>query len=422
MSGRAARSGSTIVNNSPRQNKQYRTQQPSSLPEGYWNDLQKIHQMHVSYPGHGIDMEAARKAFQSGVEEKFLKAVRKLRDKQQVYEEYRNITRQNALTCLELAYPGCDADKEKLQAWCEKHHPSTDDNDIMWEDMMDGLRNKDALFFRDRSHPNVQELDALDLDYPGWERDLQEALDAHCSRPALLFPDMLHMLKEKQNMYVGNESHWRLQKLRDLDISYPHHEKDIQQIKEWHIRNADNAKNAKLFEEVLDAMREEQQLFLDMMGETNKDSVRLVDTVPFDSDTETTCSTQAKGSFYGIEVLQEANEMEKLYESISQALNVLAGQKHRLAVERSTDSSLTEPSSQKGDSKQDTEAIALCEDHQRIDFGKCSSCDSRSKTHAFVPCGHLCVCASCAHNILRDTSCCPICRSDSSLVMRVKVT
>jgi hypothetical protein len=32
--------------------------------------------------------------------------------------------------------------------------------------MLDGLRNKDAIFFRNRSHPNVKALDAMDLDYP----------------------------------------------------------------------------------------------------------------------------------------------------------------------------------------------------------------------------------------------------------------
>jgi hypothetical protein len=227
---------------------------------------------------------------------------------------------------LELAYPGCEMDKQKLQAWREEHPPN-DDNDKVFHNMLDGLRNKDAIFFRNRSHPNVKALDALDLDHLGWERDFQAEMDVHCCLPALLFPDKLHMMKEKQNVFVGNKSHRRLQKLYDLQLTYPDHDKDLEQIEEWHIHNADNAKKSLLFEEALDAMREQQQLF----QETTKDassSLRLINTVPLDSDMD----TDMEGSFYGIP-LKEASKMEKFCKSINISLNGLASQKEKLFAE-----------------------------------------------------------------------------------------
>ena len=82
------------------------------LPDQYWKDLHKIA---LSYPGHEYDLKDADSAFRSADEELFLKAVRKLRDKQSVFEEYRTAMRQNQLASLEIAYPGCEQDKEKLK-------------------------------------------------------------------------------------------------------------------------------------------------------------------------------------------------------------------------------------------------------------------------------------------------------------------
>ena len=45
----------------------------------------------------------------------------------------------------------------------------------------------------------------------------------------------------------------------------------------------------------------------------------------------------------------------------------------------------------------------------------CSLCFVGTKTHLAVPCGHLCVCESCATSLNLK---CPICRATASLVMR----
>jgi hypothetical protein len=225
------------------------------------------------------------------------------------------------------------------------------------------------------------------------------------------------MMKEKPNVFVGNKSHWRLQKLYDLQLTYPDHDKDLEQIKEWHVqKNADNAKNSLLFEEALDAMREQQQLFLEATKDASS-SLQLVNTIPLDSSTD----LDVKGSFYGI-ALKEANKMEQYYKSINKNLNGLASQKEKL---------FTEPfivQSKQGVCSKQEERVDVelpykhsLSDHG-IDFGKCYSCATGRKTHMFVPCGHLSVCGSCAERMLRDPSCCPICDSNARDVVRVKVT
>jgi len=50
----------------------------------------------------------------------------------------------------------------------------------------------------------------------------------------------------------------------------------------------------------------------------------------------------------------------------------------------------------------------------------CAICMAASKTHAFVPCGHRCVCADCGQAIVKQTlATCPICRAVVEHVLQI---
>jgi hypothetical protein len=51
----------------------------------------------------------------------------------------------------------------------------------------------------------------------------------------------------------------------------------------------------------------------------------------------------------------------------------------------------------------------------------CVVCRDNHKTHTFLPCGHRCVCASCANQILHRTRQCPICRTRCTGAVQVYV-
>ena len=57
-------------------------------------------------------------------------------------------------------------------------------------------------------------------------------------------------------------------------------------------------------------------------------------------------------------------------------------------------------------------------------LGPCVICGESPKTHLFDPCGHLCVCQSCADHVMRNpsTAFCPICRVPSAKTIRVYFT
>ena len=69
-------------------------------------------------------------------------------------------------------------------------------------------------------------------------------------------------------------------------------------------------------------------------------------------------------------------------------------------------------------------ARALVEAHDAAaaveeDDLSCRVCMDGEGSHAFVPCGHRCVCESCAAHFMSGTRKCPICNSDSTQTMRV---
>eukprot|EP00930_Biecheleria_cincta_P064272 TRINITY_DN4982_c2_g1_i1.p1 TRINITY_DN4982_c2_g1~~TRINITY_DN4982_c2_g1_i1.p1 ORF type:complete len:519 (-),score=40.76 TRINITY_DN4982_c2_g1_i1:52-1608(-) len=70
-------------------------------------------------------------------------------------------------------------------------------------------------------------------------------------------------------------------------------------------------------------------------------------------------------------------------------------------------------------------AISSTPNHDTSEFDEdlmCVVCLDAKKTHAFVPCGHQCVCADCAHGLLPRRSgdaTCPVCRASVSNVIQI---
>ena len=54
--------------------------------------------------------------------------------------------------------------------------------------------------------------------------------------------------------------------------------------------------------------------------------------------------------------------------------------------------------------------------------GECCVCLDKQTTHAFVPCGHLCVCSSCAELLMRVDARCPYCRARAQETCQIRFT
>ena len=54
-----------------------------------------------------------------------------------------------------------------------------------------------------------------------------------------------------------------------------------------------------------------------------------------------------------------------------------------------------------------------------VDRGGCNVCMNGSCTHAFAPCGHQCVCRTCADLIIGRSGQCPVCRADIMMALPI---
>jgi Zinc finger, C3HC4 type (RING finger) len=439
--------------------------------------LGELQSLQLYYPGHQRDYYAAQEAFDTNSIEKFHKALKKLKEKQQVYDQYRSFTRLNELAALELVYPGHEEDLQNLEQW-HLSHPPSDENDALFKDKLEGLRNKDALFFGDRSHPNIVALDGLVLTYPNWESDFQDATKVHCDQPAHQFPDKLHMLREKQRIHVGDRCHWRLQVLDKLQLTYPGWKNDLAQVEIWHLHHADTPQNTSLFAEVIEGMRDQQIIYLGWDGveqdadddddqddngasnnsESNRSSSRVAEllgstesrkktaaraAVASSNDFKTKPRTSSRSSASSSSSLASSTSSKSStndrssdsdtnaelrtgpplpsqhppyssslpYQSDRDAsINGFPATAAAAATATTNPSWLLSSPSSEGPSSTKKKPASL---------GKCIVCLSRSKTHVFVPCGHLCCCAACGTHAMETGALCPICRSDANNVYRV---
>jgi len=69
----------------------------------------------------------------------------------------------------------------------------------------------------------------------------------------------------------------------------------------------------------------------------------------------------------------------------------------------------------------DTLPIQVCQALETSpgEDGVCVVCMSSRKSHAFLPCGHMCVCGPCGQSVVRSGGTCPVCRGASSQVTQI---
>ena len=230
--------------------------------------------LELQYPGWEKDYAKARDAFRKGQRDRFIKMYRNVQAKKRLYEDYQVITRLKDLKKLQLKYPGYKKDMQKLKAWNREHPPNAESN-ALFQDKLHGLENKNNLYFGNRSHEHLIELDNIIFSYPGWEIDYEVVINAHCTAPEHLYPDAIHRMKEKENVYHGNRRHWRLRALDSLHFTYQNFEEDRVEIENWHLNNTDSPTNLLLFRKKIERMRNQEKLHLerkdkDSRQETNE--------------------------------------------------------------------------------------------------------------------------------------------------------
>merc|ERR1712130_217175 len=175
-----------------------------------------------------------------------------------------------------------------------------------------------------------------------------------------------------------------------LQLTYPGHETDLKAAEKAHT-NLPQEFDARLFE-----IQEKQKIH-----EGDRSHPRLFEldnmvmTYPnWQSDYERAQLYHLRYPELFIGKLKGMREKQRIYR----------GDLLRQEIEASTIKEKKEPQSSCDD----------LSDNNRI----CIICCQFERTHAFVPCGHLCVCENCVQVTL-ETKMCPICRQSSTQAIKV---
>lgn len=377
-----------------------------------------LSELSVEYDGWEEDLKKAlATSFES--EAQFKDIIVDIEEKQRTDLQRRSIERLSQLDKLVLTYPGHEEDAQAVEEWNLKHGQNPgDDTSEIFQEKLDGLENKQRLFKGDRTHPHIIELDSLGLSYPGWEDDYHLAIKAHCNSSKFVFQDALHSLRERQHAHDGIRSHWRLVQLDKLNLTYHGWEQDVKDVEEWHFKTSESAAANKIFAEVLEGMKDQEQIYLgwDFRLSSEESSV---DSAPTDSDTTLSSLSNVSGKHYklveeGVQIYEDTSDSlaqheERRKEVMEQRLSNPASRHHsgsKVLPPRSPKyDRYSSPEGDLGETSSPTGVGGTV-----VNIGHCVLCRTRPTSHVFVPCGHLCACAACSHKVVETTGACPICR------------
>ena len=351
-------------------------------------------------------------------------------------------SRRDSIECLrerdsaEFTYPDFEVDKataEKIFA----EYPTTH----RFHEKLTAMINKERLYRGDRSHPDIVALDETKFTYPQWEKDKEEAVKRHCGDCTLfqlgvtcrfLYNKML----KKQRMF---ENRVNVPALQDLDrayFTYTGWEKDKEFAEQYY---AEFSTTDRLHDKV-EAMKNKQRL---LSGDRSHPDIVALDSTTFDyqgweKDKEEAerrhignCTVLQLGTFHVI--FDKMKKMQGLYDSQSNMLLDFVGLDSLLPSKGPSKVDLTASSS----SFHPTKPFRNCcmktandgdwDDPLKASSkaNKCVVCLEHEPLYAFIPCGHLCVCAKCvpefdcsSNKEYREVNC-PICRKSALCVTRI---
>jgi len=207
-------------------------QKPKVAPRGRCHpELRALDALQLTYPGWQLDKQKAEEAhFGEAGLSSFVsveKQIQAMREKQAAHDAGRMHPNLAALDTVTWSYPGWQKDKESAEK-SHFYHTGAFESDIM------KMRKKQEMHNGNRSHPNLQALDALHLTYPGWQNDRAKAEWTHCEYP-LLFASDLERMEHKKQLHDGNRTHANIRALDALQLTYPGWQLDKERAEKAHI-------------------------------------------------------------------------------------------------------------------------------------------------------------------------------------------
>jgi len=412
-----------------------------------------------TYPGWVEDMKSIENeladlfwCFNSFNDVKDTRGGKKMQNRQQLYEgTCNNVVRLNN---GEFSYYGFERDKEKLV------NSFRDGSDISNE--MTVLEMKQRVHDQD-SHPLLIDIENSSFSYDAWEEDMKEAVATLFDVDSFSIYNRedetktkLTMMRKKQDISDGRCNDPYIERLNSVSFNYPSFENDKTMVLQWIIDGSDlwvetglgdMQMRQKVHEgdqsnKILSSLEKQQLTYDGWKNDTIEvKQILLLNPLCFlfsaesraqerlegmknkekmNNDDDVISSLLGSGLFTYDKFDDDRKSIIKSYgegrEAQSEIKCIILKQQIHSGIR--SHPIITAIDNAVGRDKQ-------CNDKGRILGKECVICMENPKTHTFVPCGHLSLCEECSQSPHyssigdRNTIKCPICREESSMIMKV---
>jgi len=335
------------------------------------------------------------------------------------------------LDSLSLTYPG----------WKDDVRKAIDSHQRGFEIEYDRqcISERQRMFEGDRSHPRLVALDSLKLTYPGWKRDIKEVEEKHLGISFWCvdgvnadYGALLNRLERKQSQFMNGvedmssmnpfqrqivETHW----------TYPGHEDDVKAAKQKFYVN--------LYCADLEICQIRQMIHDKDFGShpalIKLDEVRQVLSYPgYKTDMKRAKAHLSKNGYHSYE-RQKINELIEGMKNKQRAYDGPEGSDiPSKALAKTLDAASGTPTQvrRRSGPMRDLSRLSLAvpmwlrrktTKRSENQFGCCVVCLFASRTHVFVPCGHMCACQVCSQKLMKKGQKCPMCTQTASMAMEV---
>jgi len=369
--------------------------------------------------------------------------LQKMGRKESLFANRASVAALRDLDSQEFDYDGWQTDKAQAETYYVEYACSCSSADVSTDDCFShkvrGMQNKQRLHEGDRSHPDIVALDSVEFNYPGHDEDREEALRRHTGDCKSFhmggFLAHLSQMKKKQQMHDDRSSLPGLQELDNMQLTYPGCDADKALCEKYFVDYSTQSTMG-IFHRKLAAMTIKQQLY---EGDRQSDpNIRVLDTTHFSYDGWEEDKKQAERRLTSDCVLLHMGSIG-FNDAFSKMIQKQAAHDDRahsttaplyfndlaITLNDSGGSTFAPPITSANASvrtlsysllsagrneKSVTEAMAE---------NNCVVCLDQRVTHAYIPCGHLCACSDCVTNYDSASDRCPLCRERSYCVTKI---
>ena len=408
-------------------------------------DIMELDRIRFDYPGWQDDKQKAERRHVgdcstidlggSGVRS----ILTMMKKKQAVYNGRSSIKCLKELDNFPFSYPNWQKDKKQAEMYYIAYASS------VFNKKFEAMRLKQRIYDGDRSHPDVKTLDEMVLTYPGAEQDKVEALKRITGECSVLdlggfsFHTLLSTMEKKQEAFdcSGNEC---TRVLSSLNLSYPGFNKDIDTAKQYYV----DFSSLKPFKDKVTAMKNKERLF---RNDRSHPDIAALDAIQFTYDGWEEDKAEAEQRHVGDCSLLVLGSLG--YETIINKMK----KRQQIHLEQTTTTTTSSETTKRNSNRLDLRTPASempflrrcstsssCgtsltdlmpssslswEDSSVSEASnrKCVVCLENEPSHAFIPCGHRCVCSGCSADYGLKFSegevKCPLCREAAMCVTRI---